>query len=91
MLQNEKILREAAQKQFNSSVIYKRITKLADTGGKPTKSEWQELKMGGGTEETSNISDSSDSTDTNDGGTNVIYDGMVMTKNFNGTNGKIKL
>ena len=44
MLQNEKILREAAQKQFNSSVIYKRITKLADTGGKPTKSEWQELQ-----------------------------------------------
>ena len=65
-------------------------------GSKPrqvlvSKSEWQELKMGGGTEETSNISDSSDSTDTNDGGTNVIYDGMVMTKNFNGTNGKIKL
>ena len=44
MLQNEKILREAAQKQFNSSTIYKRITKLADTGGKPTKSEWQELQ-----------------------------------------------
>ena len=44
MLQNEKILREAAQKQFNSSSIYKRITKLANTGGKPTKSEWQELQ-----------------------------------------------
>ena len=44
MLQNEKILREAAQKQFNSSAIYKRIIKLADTGGKPTKSEWQELQ-----------------------------------------------
>ena len=65
-------------------------------GSKPrqvlvSKSEWQELKMGGGTEDTSNISDGSDSADTNDGGTNVIYDGMVMTKNFNGTNGKIKL
>lgn len=65
-------------------------------GSKPrqvlvSKSEWQELKMGGGTEDTSNISESSDSADTNDGGTNVIYDGMVMTKNFNGTNGKIKL
>ena len=47
--------------------------------------------MGGGAEDTSNISESSDSADTNDGGTNVIYDGMVMTKNFNGTNGKIKL
>ena len=44
MLQNEKTIREAAQRQFNSSAIYKRITKLADAGGKPTKSEWQELQ-----------------------------------------------
>ena len=44
MLQNEKTLREAAQKQFNSSAIYKRISKLADAGGQPTKSEWQELQ-----------------------------------------------
>jgi hypothetical protein len=44
MLQNEKALREAAQRQFNSSAIYKRIAKLADTGGQPTKSEWQELQ-----------------------------------------------
>ena len=44
MLQNEKTIREAAQRQFNSSAIYKRITKLADTGGEPTKSEWQELQ-----------------------------------------------
>ena len=44
MLQNEKTIREAAQRQFNSSAIYKRITKLADTGGQPTKSEWQELQ-----------------------------------------------
>ena len=65
-------------------------------GSKPrqvlvSKSEWQELKMGGGTEDTSNTASSSDNADSNDGGTNVIYDGMVMTKNFNGTNGKIKL
>ena len=44
MLQNEKTIREAAQRQFNSSAIYKRITKLANTGGEPTKSEWQELQ-----------------------------------------------
>ncbi len=44
MLQNEKTIRDAAQRQFNSSAIYKRITKLADTGGQPTKSEWQELQ-----------------------------------------------
>jgi CHASE3 domain sensor protein len=44
MLQNEKTIRDAAQRQFNSSAICKRITKLADAGGKPTKSEWQELQ-----------------------------------------------
>ena len=44
MLQNEKTIREAAQRQFNSTAIYKRITKLANTGGQPTKSEWQELQ-----------------------------------------------
>ena len=44
MLQNEKILREAAQRQFKSSAIHKRLIKLADTGVRPTKSEWQDLQ-----------------------------------------------
>jgi hypothetical protein len=44
MLQNEKTIREAAQKQFNSSAIFRRIIKLADSGTQPTKSEWQELQ-----------------------------------------------
>lgn len=44
MLQNEKILQEAAQKQFDYSAIYRRIAKLADSGTQPTKSEWQELQ-----------------------------------------------
>ena len=44
MLQNEKTIRDVALKQFNSSAIFKQITKLADTGRQPTKLEWQELQ-----------------------------------------------
>ena len=44
MLQNEKVLRENAQKQFKSSTIYRRVIKLADTGVQPSKQEWQELQ-----------------------------------------------
>ena len=44
MLQNEKYIREAVQRQFHSSTIYNRIAKLANSGTQPTKLEWQELQ-----------------------------------------------
>jgi S-DNA-T family DNA segregation ATPase FtsK/SpoIIIE len=54
-------------------------------GSKPrqvliSKAEWQELKMGNGTE-LENVTEDTNTQYT--GETNVIYDGMVMTKNFN--------
>lgn len=64
-------------------------------GSKPrqvliSKSEWQELKMGNSPDEVPSNTTPEDELYTGD--TNVIYDGMVMTKNIGGNNqNKVKL
>lgn len=64
-------------------------------GSKPrqvliSKSEWQELKMGNSPDEVPNNTAPEDEVYTGD--TNVIYDGMLMTKNIGGNNqNKVKL
>ena len=65
-------------------------------GSKPrqvliSKSEWQELKMGNGPEEVAENINALPENETYTGETNVIYDGMLMTKNINNNQNDVKL
>lgn len=65
-------------------------------GSKPrqvliSKSEWQELKMGNGPEEVAENIKALPENETYTGETNVIYDGMLMTKNINNNQNDVKL
>ena len=64
-------------------------------GSKPrqvliSKSEWQELKMGNGPEEVAE-NNTIPEQENYTGETNVIYDGMIMTKNINNNQNNVKL